>query len=189
MREPRCTTRWLAFHITFATFAAHARARTHTRASIFYLQHIYSLILSSLCTNTHRHAPRFLHFSFVYIASRRSREPSHPLLSFVCGELETPFVPFRSSRHYSSHTYLETRWCAERPRDDNAVFVLARVYILCRREEKTALHTRVCSRETAVAFQFARNHLERAARTCRARRQKSSRNQDATRIYFLSDRS
>lgn len=158
--EPRCT------RATLVSFPYHVRHFCRAHTPIFYL-HIYPLRASF--TQTHHFATsRFLHFSFIYRISTIARAttslpPPPPVIFCLRGE------PSCRSDHRAIILRIPIwRHGAERPRDDDAVFVLARARAYTLYRQKIASYTRV-SRETivvvvvvVVAFQFAKNHLESA---------------------------
>lgn len=101
--------RWLAFHITFATFAARTRLFST-------LAHVPLKYTNPLLTY-----PSFLFFP-PYRVSTIARTPAFRYLLFA-----GTFVRRSDHHHYSSRTHL--RDTAKRPRDDTA-FLRARAYIV-----------------------------------------------------------
>lgn len=128
--------RWLAFHITFATFAA----RTRLFSTLAHLPLKY--------TNPLLTYPSFLFF-FPYRVSTIAQTPAFGYLLFA-----GTFVRRSDYHHYSSRTHL--RDTAKRPRDDTA-FLRARARVHCVDES-----TRVVSDRNVkiIALQFTRNRLE-----------------------------
>lgn len=140
--------RWLAFHITFAIFAARNKTR------LFSTLHTSSSSPPSPSSHT---TPRV---SFIFpssIASRRSRaRAAPPVISYLSRGTFVPLVP--DHRHYSSRTST----AAERPRDDVA-FSDLRTY---EKKKKRFVYSRVVSAEPS---KLSRSNSRETTRRARAR--------------------